>query len=86
MSIISATILLFIIMNPLGSLPIFLSTLKPVDPKRHNKIIIRETCFAYLLLISFALFGQVFLRGIHISGQTVEMFLAGINAYFKLNF
>lgn len=71
MSILSATILLILIMNPLGNLPFFLSTLKPVTPKRHTPIIIRETFFAYLLLVSFMLFGRIFLQGIQITEQAL---------------
>ncbi|MEI8054874.1 MAG: MarC family protein [bacterium] len=71
MSILSATILLVLIMNPLGNLPFFLSTLKPVDPKRHTHIIVRETFFAYLLLVIFMLFGQIFLRSVQITEQAL---------------
>ncbi len=71
MSIPSATILLILIMNPLGNLPVFLSTLKSVDPKRHRAIIIRETFFAYLLLVIFMFFGQFFLCSIQISEQAL---------------
>jgi len=71
MSILSATILLILIMNPLGNLPFFLSTLKSVDPKRHTHIIIRETFFAYLLLVVFMLFGQFFLRSVQITEQAL---------------
>lgn len=71
MSILSATILLVLIMNPLGNLPFFLSTLKSVDPKRHAPIIIRETFFAYVLLVIFMLFGQIFLRSVQITEQAL---------------
>jgi len=71
MSILSATILLVLIMNPLGNLPFFLSTLKSVNPKRHTPIIIRETFFAYLLLVVFMLFGQFFLRSVQITEQAL---------------
>jgi multiple antibiotic resistance protein len=71
MSVLSATILLVLIMNPLGNLPFFLSTLKLVDPKRHAHIIVRETFFAYLLLVVFMLFGQIFLRSIQITEQAM---------------
>ena len=88
MSILSATILLILIMNPLGTLPIALSTLKPIDPKRHTKIIVRETFFAYLLLVIFMLFGQFFLRSVQISEQAlgisggIIMFIIAIRMIF----
>jgi len=71
MSILSATILLILIMNPLGNIPFFLSVLKPIKPRRHAYIIIRETFFAYLLLVIFMLFGQVFLNSIQITEQAL---------------
>ncbi|MBU0744145.1 MAG: MarC family protein [Gammaproteobacteria bacterium] len=88
MSIISTTILLVLVMNPLGNLPVFLSTLKPVDPKRHTKIILRETFFAYLVIMTFMLFGEFFLSSFHISEQAVGiaggiiMFIIAIRMIF----
>ncbi len=88
MSILSATILLVLIMNPLGNLPVFLSVLKAIEPKRHTRIIIRETLFAYLLLVTFMLFGRFFLQSIHISEQAlgiaggIIMFLIAIRMIF----
>ena len=88
MSIPSATVLLILIMNPLGNLPVFLSTLKSVDPKRHRSIIIRETFFACLLLVIFMLFGQFFLRSIQISEQalgiagSIIMFIIALRMIF----
>lgn len=71
MSISSATILLILIMNPLGNLPLFLSELKSIDRKRHAYIIIRETFFAYVLLIIFMFFGQFLLRSMQITEQAL---------------
>jgi len=58
-------------MNPLGNLPIFLATLKHVDPRRHKYIIIRETCIASLVLVFFMFFGQYILQGFQISSQAL---------------
>jgi multiple antibiotic resistance protein len=71
MTLHSAIILLFIIMNPLGNLPIFLATLKSVNPKRHTFIIIRETLIACGFLIAFMFFGQYFLQSAQISEQAL---------------
>lgn len=88
MSIFSTTIILILILNPLGNLPFFLSTLKPINHKRHPKIIIRETFFAFLLLITFMFFGQFFLHSIQISEQAlgiaggIIMFIIAIRMIF----
>ncbi|WP_425527571.1 MarC family protein, partial [Xanthomonas perforans] len=34
MTILSAALLLFLILDPLGNIPVFLSVLKPLPPKR----------------------------------------------------
>jgi len=60
-------------MNPLGTLPLFISILKPIDPKRHTLIILREIFLAYLMIIIFMFFGQVFLRSIQITSQALEI-------------
>lgn len=71
MNLFATTLMLFLILNPLGNIPVFLSTLKPLDPKRHTIIIIRETFFAFLLLVAFMFFGQYFLQGAQISAQAL---------------
>lgn len=39
--IISAAVLLILIMDPLGNLPIFMSVLKHTEPKRRRAIMVR---------------------------------------------
>jgi len=71
MFLVSATIMLVLILNPLGNIPIFLTELKSVDPKRHTAIIVREIFFAFLLLICFGFFGGYILHGFAISEQAL---------------
>lgn len=71
MNFYSELILLILVMNPLGNIPIFLSVLKPVDPKRHTFIIIREVFIAFLILAVFMFFGQYLLKGMQISEQAL---------------
>ena len=47
--IISAAVLLILIMDPLGNLPIFMSVLKHTEPKRRRAIMIRELLIALLI-------------------------------------
>ncbi|MGS5242980.1 MarC family protein, partial [Escherichia coli] len=44
--IISAAVLLILIMDPLGNLPIFMSVLKHTEPKRRRAIMVRELLIA----------------------------------------
>lgn len=67
MSIITATITLFLIMDPLGNIPIFLSVLKGVEQSRRRRIILRETFIALIILTAFLFWGQYILHGMQIS-------------------
>jgi multiple antibiotic resistance protein len=52
MDLASAVITLFLIMDPLGNVPILLSVLKSVPPERRCKILVREVLIAYFVLLS----------------------------------
>ena len=39
---ISVTVLLFLIMDPQGKLPIYMSVLKHLEPRRRRLVVIRE--------------------------------------------
>ena len=53
--IISAAVLLILIMDPLGNLPIFMSVLKHTEPKRRRAIMVRELLIALLVMLVFLL-------------------------------
>lgn len=57
MTIYSAAIMLFLVMDPFGNIPIFLSVLSNVVPEKRRKIIIRELLIA-LLFLTFFLFSE----------------------------
>lgn len=61
MSLISAVVLLFLVMGPLGNVPLFLSALRGVDPARHRKIILRDMLIALGIMVGFLFAGQVLL-------------------------
>lgn len=67
MSIYSATITLILVMDPLGNVPVFISILSKVEAARRSKIILRESIFAFLILLVFLLCGKVILKGMGIS-------------------
>lgn len=66
MTIISAALLLFLVIDPLGNIPFFLSALKTVEPARQNKIIVRELLIALFVLVVFLFSGQYLLSLLHI--------------------
>ncbi|MFZ2636475.1 MAG: MarC family protein [Rectinemataceae bacterium] len=84
----SATILLIIITDPLGNIPLFLAALKPVDRSRRTKVILRETAIAFSVLLFFLVFGSNFLDALRLSDETLRiaggviLFLIAINMIF----
>ena len=68
MTLISAAVLLFFVMDPLGNVPLFLSALRHVEPSRYRTAILRELLIALVILVAF-LFAGRYLLGIslHVS-------------------
>jgi multiple antibiotic resistance protein len=73
MTILSATIILFLVMDPFGNVPLFLSVLKSYDGKKQRKIILRESIIAFLILMFFLLTGEIFLNVLGISGASLSI-------------
>jgi len=67
MTLISAVTLLFFVMDPLGNVPLFLSTLKDVHPERRTRIVVRELLIALGILIAFLFVGQFILNALGVS-------------------
>lgn len=70
---ISATVLLFLIMDPIGNLPIFMSILKDLDPKRRQIIIIREMLISLLIMLGFLFVGDHVLAFLNLHAETVSI-------------
>ena len=67
MTIFSAAMLLFLVMDPFGNIPLFMTALGNVDQARHTRIIIRELLIALGVLVVFLFVGQYLLRALQIS-------------------
>lgn len=67
LSLLSATILLLVVLDPIGNIPIFAATVEQLDPNRRVRVITRECFFAYLILILFALGGNRIMSWMHLS-------------------
>jgi MarC family membrane protein len=84
----SAAILMFLVIDPLGNIPLFSSILKEYDLKRRRRIIIRESIFSFFILLAFMLGGKSFLRGMHLTewsmqiGGAIVLFLIAIRMIF----
>jgi multiple antibiotic resistance protein len=53
MEIISAATLLFLVLDPLGNIPLFLFILDKVAPERRTIVVIREVLLALAVLMLF---------------------------------
>ena len=73
MDIWSAAVMLFLIMDPLGNLPIFMSVLKTIEPKRRRVILVRELLFALGILFIFLYSGQAVLDFLNVKQETVSI-------------
>ena len=61
-------------MDPLGNIPLFLSVLKTVDDESHKRqILIRELCFALLVLLIFLFVGQYLLLWLNLRQEAVSI-------------
>lgn len=71
MSIFSAAALLFLVLDPLGNLPIFTCVLSSVDHSRHRRIILRELLFALVILVIFLFLGRHILSLLEVSQSSL---------------
>ncbi len=71
MSVLSATLLLIMVMDPVGNLPVFLSALGEASPARYRRITLRELLFALLVLTLFLFGGRTLLAVLHISQSSL---------------
>ncbi|MBI2383007.1 MAG: MarC family protein [Gammaproteobacteria bacterium] len=62
MTVVSAAVLLFLVMDPLGNILFFLSALRHVPPERQPRIVLRELCIALAALLLFLFAGGHLLR------------------------
>jgi len=69
----SATILLLLITDPFGNIPVFASALKHVPPERRARVILRENLIAFGLLLSFMFMGEGFLRLMGLRETSLQM-------------
>ena len=91
MTIISAAFLLFLVMDPIGNIPPFLTTLRRVTPDRRNRIVLRELVIALLVLVFFLFYGRSLLAALKVSEPAVSiaggiiLFLIAVRMIFSIS-
>jgi MarC family membrane protein len=70
---LSALVLLLLVLDPFGSLPIFISVMRNVAPERRARVALRESALAFGVLVAFMLAGQAFLTLMRLSERSLEV-------------
>ncbi len=88
LSTLSAGVLLFLILDPLGNIPLFLSLLKNVAPERRRRVLVRELLIALAVLFAFLFGGSYVLAALQLRPESVSiaggivLFLIGVKMIF----
>jgi len=69
--VISLSFALFLLMDPVGNVPMFLAVLKEIPPRRQKIIIIRELLIALVIILFFAYLGEFLLSILNITQPTL---------------
>jgi MarC family membrane protein len=73
MTLFSATLLLLLVIDPIGNIPVFLTTLQGVPARRHRPIIVRELLIALGVLVLFMFSGRTLLEVLQISEPSLTV-------------
>ena len=85
---IQTFILLLLVTDPFGNVPLFVSALAHVAPERRWKVVVRECLIAFVVLLLFMFFGRHLLAAMQLSeislriGGSVILFLIALRMVF----
>lgn len=88
-SFVSAVVILLLVVDPVGNIPIFLSLLRGVESARRTRVIIRECIIAFFVLLFFVVFGRWILTLLGLSEPSltiaggVILFLIAVRMIFR---
>lgn len=89
LSFTSAVVILLLVMDPVGNIPLFVAVLRQVEPGHRLRVIARECAIALLVLVVFVLFGRSLLGALGISDSSltiaggVILFLVALRMVFR---
>jgi len=88
-SFASAVVILLLVTDPVGNIPLFVALLRPVAPERRVRVILRECAIAFAVLVAFVLFGSRLLElfglsdlSLTLAGGTI-LFLIALRMIFR---
>jgi MarC family membrane protein len=70
---VSALVLLLLVLDPFGSLPLFVTTMSRVAPAQRVRVALRESLVAFGILVTFMFGGRAFLELMHLSERSLEV-------------
>lgn len=88
-SFASAVIILLLVVDPVGNIPLFVSLLRNVEPTRRVRVIVRECAIAFAVLLVFVFFGRSILGVLGLSDPSlaiaggVILFLIALRMIFR---
>ena len=88
-SFTSAVVILLLVMDPIGNIPLFVSVLRHVKAARRRPVILRECAIAFAVLLVFVFFGAAILGVLGLSDPSltiaggVILFLIALRMIFR---
>ena len=85
----SALVILLLVIDPVGNIPLFVSLLGELKPERRNHIIMRECAIAFAVLILFVVSGRSLLQLLGLSESSLNiaggviLFLIALRMIFR---
>lgn len=73
MHVLSIAFTLFLLMDPIGNIPFYISFLKGLDPQRQRVVIFRELIIALFIIILFNFVGDGLMKFLKVENDTIQM-------------
>ena len=73
MDIVSASILLILVMDPFGNMPLVISVLRHVPAPKRARVVLRECAIAYAVLLAFMFGGGQFMHLLRLSDNALAI-------------
>lgn len=71
MTLWSAAVLMFLVLDPLGNMPFFVLAIQRIEPHRRVRVVLRELLIALAVLVLFLFVGQYLLRLLQLSSTAL---------------
>jgi multiple antibiotic resistance protein len=70
---LSAAVMLFLIMDPVGNVPVFLAVLKQVPEERRRRVLVRELLLSLVVMLAFFFLGEYALQLLQLKQEAVSV-------------